>query len=310
MPTTDSFATPIAASEPEWLAGLRHPAVRDLACLLFSEPPWHMADAIDPVRLQGPDAVSRLRSLDRAPGCLERWLSASPSNRLGRYAEHLLAFWFDTSSHSRLAARNVQVRRGNGMTIGEFDFLLWLDGEPWHLELACKFYLKLGESPLECVGASLGDGMQLKTLAMKRQLALPTLPEGARALPDGFAGCRSAARLVGGLFAGAGGGDPEGTLGGWWRQGAESLPCRGAAARWVILDRSRWLSPWRGGQAASLDAGELAARLQGADRVAMVAEIMEDNGTWREVSRGFVVPEGWPDAKRLAELYGRSGPRP
>jgi hypothetical protein len=41
-------------------------------------------------------------------------------------------------------AANLPVCDAGGRTVGEFDFLIRLDGEPLHVETASKFYLQLG----------------------------------------------------------------------------------------------------------------------------------------------------------------------
>jgi hypothetical protein len=85
-----------------------------------------------------------LAALEQDPAPLHAWLAAQPSRRLGHYAERLLAFWFHLAPHIELVAANLPVCDAGGRTVGEFDFLIRLDGEPLHVETASKFYLQLG----------------------------------------------------------------------------------------------------------------------------------------------------------------------
>ena len=104
------------------------------------------------------------------------WLAAQAPNRLGRLAEALLAFWFTQAPHIRLAAANRLVY-GQGHVIGEFDFLVWLDGEPWHLETASKFFLLVDDGQRQdWIGTSLHDAQPLKQASLQRQLALSRHP--------------------------------------------------------------------------------------------------------------------------------------
>ena len=174
------------------LAALHTPAVRDLAWLLSSASPWQDAADIEPARLLGAQGWPQLLALDAAPQPLLAYLAAHPVRRLGFYAERLLAFWFGIAPHIELVAANLPVRDG-GKTVGEFDFLLRVDGVPLHLEAASKFYLQLEDGAW--VGASLRDALLLKAGKTRQQLQLSRHP--AASLPDGFAGCEVAARTSG-----------------------------------------------------------------------------------------------------------------
>ena len=296
------------AALPAALQRLRHPAVRDLAFLLYSPAPWTAPSVLPLDRLQGPAAPRLLARFDADPAPLLAWLTARPTRRLGHYAEALLGYWFAHAPHCQLAAANVQLRGEHGPTLGEFDFLLRLDGEPWHVELACKFYLQWEDGRL--LGTDPRDAWQRKADKLAAQLALARRPEAAAVLPEGFDAARSAARVCGWWFSRDGRPPAEaapGALCGWWRRVDEAWPAR-PGARWCVLPRLSWLAPAMAQDAAVLEEGALRAALRSTHGPALLAELCREEGEWRECARGFVVPEDWPPTpQRPGEGISSSG---
>ncbi|AUH49902.1 DUF1853 domain-containing protein [Chromobacterium sp. ATCC 53434] len=226
---------------------------------------------------------------------------------IGRYAERLFYFWFRHAPHIRVAAENLIVIDSGRRTVGEFDFLLWLDGEPWHLETASKFYLQLGDGADSLVGPGLRDAWRLKATKLATQLRLSRHPDAAARLPDGFADCHAGARLTGWLFFPADHALPPplapDALRGWHAPLAETWPRRRDDSRWAWLPRLSWLAPAWLERADTLDEAALRERLLACPSPQLVAELQPDgDGRWREAARGFVTPPGWPDPQRLAAL--------
>lgn len=144
-----------AQFQQRWV-GLCSPHVRSLAWLLDAP---DVLDAMSP-RWQGKIAKlpvhtadhcrEWLLQLDADPGALEAYLDVQRFTRLGRYAERLLAWYFQ--HQGQLVAHGLPVRSGKEETIGEFDFLLSVDQKLLHWELATKFYLLAVNDPaLEAV---------------------------------------------------------------------------------------------------------------------------------------------------------------
>lgn len=292
------------------LRQLTTPAVRDLAFLLCSPSPWLNAADIDCQRLLGNEGWPQLLALDAAPAPLLAELAAHPLRRLGFYAEQLLGYWFRHAPHCQLLAANLPLRDGQ-QTVGEFDFLLNLDGVALHLETASKFYLQLADGSAAWVGASLRDALLLKAAKTQQQLQLSRHP--AARLPTGFAACEVAARTTGWLFFPAAQADftvraPLNPLAnrGWWTAYDSAWPQQDAAHRWCHLPRLRWLSPARLATAETLTQTALREVLQPLLTPQLVAEVQQQaDGAWEEVARGFVVPQGWPQAELLAPLLAR-----
>lgn len=257
--------------------------------------------------------------LDGSEGLLEqldlsafakRWIEGG-RHRLGAYFEALFEMWVQESPALRPIANNLQVREQK-QTIGEFDFILERRGEVEHWELAIKLYLGhpgVGEGE-RWFGPNARDRLDLKLAKMRdHQLRLGSRDSGRRALQKlGVESAKSYGLIKGYLFDAlnpiyrtndfiyAG---PQ-VLRGWWThfrdreailQRAESE----GASGYLILPRLRWMAP-----AFSPEVIPLVHLVQDASlgqRPALLALMRWTDGVWHEVSRGFVVPDGWPQLR-------------
>lgn len=211
-----------------------------------------------------------------------------------------------------------------------------------HWELATKFYLLIPEPDpaapitwMHFVGPNLADrfGDKLHHIAT-RQLPLSQTPEARAAL-----GCsvdRAEAYLKGWLFypltwsvARQSGRLPARLaadhLHGWWgtlEQFAHALPDSPGDLRWCLLPRALWLSPARldAGSSGLLEHATMVTALHqrfhsGIEAPAyrrnipvMVCGLRRETDSaghdgWHEVTRGFIVPDGWT-ALALRRAHG------
>ena len=83
---------------------LATPSVRDLATLLTAPPLWQSGCELSVRELLGERGFRYLLDLDGNPAPLNDYLAehAPFGNRLGIYAERLLAFWFAHAPHTEL----------------------------------------------------------------------------------------------------------------------------------------------------------------------------------------------------------------
>ncbi|WP_159874979.1 DUF1853 family protein [Aquitalea denitrificans] len=296
-----------ASPERSFYLPFTQPALRDLAFLLTAPAPWDSGSNLSPQRLLGRDGPALLAALEHDPAPLNAWLAAQPCRRLGHYAERLLAFWFHLAPHIELVAANLPVSDAGGRTVGEFDFLVRLDGEPLHVETASKFYLQLGRGPDTLIGPSLRDAWLLKAAKLQAQLRLVHHPAARRVLPAGFADCASQARLAGWFFYSqmlA----PQPPLAadqlqGWISPVWQDWPSCSPASRWIWLPRLQWLAPARVRDDTVREQHSLRQELLQAAVPQLVAELLPvGDGYWEEVARGFVVPSGWPEQAALQQL--------
>lgn len=267
-------------------------AVRDLAALLTAPAPWSTGVELTQPELLGEYGFRALLALDAQPAPLHAWLATSAGHRLGHYAERLLAYWLAHAPHSELVAANLPVTDA-GRSVGEYDFLARLNGEPLHIELACKYYFQTGDGPDSLLGPDRQEHWQDKQQRLAGQLTLAQTKVGQRALPPGFSPQRSVSVLRGNLFYRD---QPwlnaplsAGQWSGWWRHLNEAWPAQRKDSRWLLLSRRQWLSPGRAVDGV-LDQASLRAQLAG-DAVQMVAECeLRPGGVWHEIARGLVVP--------------------
>ncbi|CAB3747827.1 DUF1853 family protein [Paraburkholderia humisilvae] len=297
------------------LEQLTDPAVRDLAWLLFSpdllraQPPAGVRAEPFESADEAVAMVDWLVAQDAHPVALHQHIAAAQVTRLGRYAECLLAWCLRYGPGARLVAANVALRRG-GLTLGECDFLVHTQTRRrLHWELAVKCYLHAGDGRAQLadyVAPNLQDRFDVKL----HRLLDHQLPLSARAefAALGHSGPWEAQMFVKGwLFYRDGGRPPEppaldpAHARGWWTTRAE-WPAFAAAQghAWAVLPRLQWLSRRRrNGDAAAaglFDIPSLSAQLAQHSGPTMVAAFAAEGeaGNWRETSRGFVVPDGWP----------------
>ncbi|ACC70544.1 DUF1853 family protein [Paraburkholderia phymatum] len=329
---TVSFEAPSSAR----LDALSDAAVRDIAWLLFSpdllraQPP---AGALAKP-FESPDeaaaAMAWLEAQDADPAGLHRHIDAARVTRLGRYAECLLAWFLKHGPAARLIAANVPLRRA-GVTLGECDFLAETRaGRRLHWELAVKCYLHAGDGRGELadyVGPNLQDRFDLKLAhLLHHQLRLSAREEFASL---GHRGPWDAQMFVKGwLFYRNGRAERDPAeiepahARGWWTTRAEWTEfSAGHADAWMVLPRLEWLalrvrhaggaSPEATGGASHaasfVSADMLAQQLAGQTGPAMVAAFVEHAaGQWSERSRGFIVPDDWPEQ---AHAFARQSTR-
>ena len=317
-----------AAALEALLDRLREPAVRDLACLLFSppllrpQPPFgKLAEPFDSAG-DAAASVAWLLALERDPAPLDACLAASRFTRLGRYAERLLAFFLEHGPALRLVAANVALRRA-GRTLGECDFLIETPGgSRLHWELAVKCYLHAGggEALLaDYVGPNLQDRFDRKLAHLvDHQLPLSARDEFASL---GHAGPWDARMFVKGwlfyrwdeasgrcespsLPASV---DPRHARGFWLEHSAWSRFAAGRTDAWAVLPRLAWLAPrWRNATQAdelvSADALSLCLAAQTGPTMVAAFERSAAGDGWIEAARGFVVPDDW---SRAAAIFAR-----
>lgn len=302
-----------AQFQQRW-AGLCNPHVRALTWLLDAP---NVLDA-DASRWHG--KIARLPSgaadncrdwllqLDADPGALEAYLDVQRFTRLGRYAERLLAWYFQ--HQGQLVAHGLPVRSGKEETIGEFDFLLSVDQKLLHWELATKFYLLAVNDPaLEAVqqadyfvGPNLADtlGRKMRKI-LDRQLALGEHPAAQALLPQPLSAAQ--ALVKGWLFHRRGAqldlhplGIAENHCRGWWCTLSEIETHMDAVG--TILPRITWLAPARLSLAQGLEISDLKQQLhqhfEHDGMPLMVASLRREGDEWFETERGFVVPDAWP----------------
>ncbi|WP_414693524.1 DUF1853 family protein [Paraburkholderia madseniana] len=312
---------------------LREPAVRDLAWLLLSadllraQPPVGALASPFDTQQEADATVDWLRALDADPADLHRDLAATRITRLGRYAERLLGWFLQHGPAARLVAAGVPLRR-SGVTLGECDFLVQTQqGTRLHWELAVKCYLHAGESRAQLttqsvarladyVGPNLKDRFDLKLAhVLNHQLPLSAREEFASV---GHAGPWTPQMFIKGwLFYRAGETpvdpaelDPSHGRG-WWVTRSEWTDFAAAHAQmWRVLPRLEWLAPRRHKESEAQAAGfafvaqqMLAEQTSHQHGPTMVAAFASDGvGTVAELSRGFIVPDDWPEQ---AQIYAR-----
>ena len=282
---------------------LQDPHVRALAWLIDAP------DLLDPQAPQWRGRIATLTpyggldhwltGLDKAPAELHAYLAIRPFERLGRYAEKLLAYYF--VHRGILLAHGVQVHASDGQTIGEFDYLLRDGSAMLHWEFATKLYLLESSAHGDYfVGPNLADTLIEKMRKiLDRQLALGMHAAAQVYLPDQIT--RASALIKGWLFYHQDDQAPL-TLGvaanhcrGYWCELAQAPILR--ADCFALLPRLAWLAPLQSPVAQTLDRTQLMAALythfENDSMPVMVANLSVAGDIAYEFTRGFVVPDDW-----------------
>jgi hypothetical protein len=301
----------------------RTAAVRDLAWACFSRPLLHIpslrgADAdLDNCHLRLDDGRrDLLQALDRRPAPLLDFLHTARDRRLGLYFEQLWHFWLRYDPTLELIAHNLPVRAGQ-RTVGEFDclYLCRQSGRCFHLELAVKFYLGLrgGGRNGSCsdaaawLGPGCNDRLDWKIdRLLHHQAQLSRHPAAVTLLGDlGIRGPAREVEVKGYLFTCANdplpppaGLYPARELQPWLT--LNELPAwlasRPTAARFLPLDKPRWLHPaLLSPDDTALGSDALQAELrQHFSRRRQPRLVAELDPAGRECHRFFATGSDWP----------------
>lgn len=314
---------------------LNDPHVRALAWLLTSphllnpvSPVWHGA-SVAPVLPRSDAVYAFLTMLDQQPAALHDALAASPTRRLGLYAETLFGFFLD--QFTTLYAHGLQVQDPGGRTVGEFDFLVRESDALSHWELATKFYLldsaREGDQSLpdpdarpdlfDYLGPNLGDTLGAKMdKIVRQQLRLPHHPAAMQALD--WPVRQSQAWIKGWLFYR----NPAQTRTDHLPEGIAAHHCAGyiwtlddlrkhAVFQGVILPRLEWLAPVQclpqqvSSQSALID--EIGRQMAHIASPVMLAMTRTVNDRAQEICRGMVLPEDWWARAALARPVLKPG---
>jgi hypothetical protein len=310
----------------------QHPVVRDLAWVMISPgllqtaPPGQALVTDDWCRQVYAANEHHLRELDENPAPLLKILSDNKSHRLGVYFEYLLRYWLKNILQVQQLQHNLPVferhQKNGKRTLGEFDLLFRpVANQPLqHWEATVKFYLLKTDDAGKAywLGPGGRDRLDIKLDRLfQHQLKLAGLPQAQEYLKgEGCDSVQSAAFIKGYLFYplnenknrvhnsfSAERHNPvpyelsRCHQQGWWLHWKETpMPRTTIDSRWLVLAKSRWLSPARyvgedGGLMTQDALDDFIADhfRQQQSRPVLVAEMTREKDVWQEVSRGFVL---------------------
>ena len=229
--------------------------------------------------------------------------------RLGYYFEELIAYALKNNPHYTLIARNLGVYDATKRQLGEFDLIFQHQNIFHHWEVAVKFYLFYPGSQYY-YGPNARDRLDVKLDKLfNKQLKLAKHPCAKTLLQNefGIQQMKSAALLKGYLFYPWTIPSQQHTnpqwinprhLQGWWCYQSDftyKLDITPKDRRWLILSRLEWLSPIDYADPAQiLQARTLGSLISQQKSPPLVVELEYTKQRWREISRGFVVPDNWP----------------
>lgn len=249
-----------------------------------------------------------------ASNALHTLLKQQTDQRLGHRFETLLSYFFNASERYQILAQNLQIQTQQ-RTIGEFDFVIKDTqlNQTQHWEVACKFYLGLGNTRKmnNWHGPMLKDRLDSKFKQMQnKQSHLSDHPAAkARLLQQGIRIDQHICLMKGRLFYPLSQTQPQRPAliadnhpHGWWSRPDEfALRFSDPHLHWTALDKKQWFAPRihspNNRSYNSKDMLELFLS-DPLNRPLCIAgfSALEDSTT--ETTRGFLVAKDW--AKQLA----------
>lgn len=260
---------------------LRRPEVRSLAALLVAPDLWQSPHNISVRDLLGDSGFRLLLQWDDTKEPLP---TPKENERLGRYAERLLHYWFENAPHSRLLAAHLPVVN-HQRTLGELDFIVELNGKCHHIELCCKYYGLNADGSMS--GFNPQDTLQFKQNKLQHQLALPQTEMGQIALKNAGIDTKQlkSVSLIRGIAFFPAAKLPENSpiIRSSWIAHL-GLPAQNDEHRFIVLPRCSYLAPARIAENETLSWQDL----NGVQN-ALVAELtLRDDGFWHEINRYMI----------------------
>ena len=229
-----------------------------------------------------------LLDLDGNPAALDDYLAEHTpfGNRLGIYAERLLAFWFTHAPHTELHAYNLPVF-SDDLTQGAADFIASINGKPYHIELTCKYYGSGSGKSAEMHGLNSKDTLTAKAAKLPCQLALLQSLEGSETLRQNLlTDAPQPASIIRGIgFFPVGADSAEAPLNPYFWRGVfirdwSAYPTT-EGARYHLIDRMAYLAPARVAEAQTLSDHDVRQIESG-----LIAKLeLRPDGFWHEIER-------------------------
>lgn len=250
-----------------------------------------------------------LLDVDTKPTALHQFLYQQRDQRLGHRFETLLSYWFNNNDRYQIIAQNLQIQDAE-RTIGEFDFIVndTINNTHQHWEVACKFYLGLGDTKEinNWHGPMLQDRLAVKYEQMQtRQSQLSILPASFASLEKlNIQIDQHICLMKGRLFYPVSQDTRRSpTLisaehqQGWWARPEEFIQrFKRQNLRWYLLNKNQWLAKL---YFKPDDPGYSTDQLlelflsEPSNRPICIAAFNPEQASKKEITRGFLVAKDW-----------------
>ena len=228
--------------------------------------------------------------------------------RLGKRFEQLVNWWFEACPEYEVLAKNLVIQ-GKDRTLGEMDLVV-RDAQTslvLHLELACKFYLqtRVSSSWNHWVGMDSKDRLDVKLAKLESQLKLDKRPETQSVLRErGIRIDTRAAWVKGWCFvhyrnmtrAKLPHQAHRSVSSGWWCTLSEWSAIWQPQSSWVLIPAEHWLRvQHKKDDALPIHSLRDVEQAMKEWKHAMVAQVETCNGRMKEIMRGIIVRDAWPN---------------
>lgn len=249
-----------------------------------------------------------MAELDSKPEIVNNHFASLGNLPMGKYFEQLLFFILEKDARFELLLKNHQLIKDK-QTVGEIDLIL-KDNKTEvveHWEIALKYYLQSQESEDHAVmlGPNANDNLEKKMIKLnERQLFLTE----HTCIPSTFQSYNIENKLFmkGQLFYHLNNRRilPAHTNPchetGWWCFNSESDSILEDRYLWTIIQKPEWIGHYSCSDNTQLLScnhlkNTLQSHFQEQNRSVFCIGLLNDDGIWKEATRGFVVNNDWPD---------------
>lgn len=255
-----------------------------------------------------------LLQFDRQSSDVDAHFNSLGKMPMGKYFEQLLFYILERDERYEVIAKNLPVRKGKD-TVGEIDLILKnaRTHQLEHWEIALKYYLQ--SQPSEDHSVMLGPNA-IDNLAKKMlKLTQHQLPLTTDLTSFGISDTQSVADrlfIKGQFFYKLGykhgcnifpnAANPTHEKG-WWCYLSYMDMIPDQNLRWTTILKPNWIGHTESGSIHNLlyfsDLKDsLRQHFQGEIHSVLCVGLQEENGLWKEVSRGFVVNNDWPHGSK------------
>lgn len=258
--------------------------------------------------------IALLEALDAESTAVDEHFASLGNMPMGKYFEQLLFFILEKDDRFEILLKNQQIIEG-GRTVGEIDLILkdTKTGEIEHWEIALKFYLQ--SKPTEDHAAMLGPNAVDNLARKMKKLTEHQLPIKANlsnlALLDNHQ-VSNKLLLKGQFFYHLCHVQTCNIFpnhvnpihnSGWWCHLSEIEKAIDKNLVWTTLQKPNWIGKMKQHLNLNLlnfnDIKEsLKQYFHDNSRAILCVGLKEQNGVWKEHSRGFVVEEDWPNGSK------------
>lgn len=249
-----------------------------------------------------------LEQLDAVPSPVDEHFLELGYMPMGKYFEQLLFFILEKDPRYEIVLKNYQIKEGN-ITIGELDLIVkdTVTNELAHWEICLKYYLQSSQTPEH--SAMIGPNAKDNLAKKMRKLQEHQMKHSSRPLIQSIINSQhiDIKLFIKGQFfyhfnskkTLPNSASPNHECG-WWCHFSDAKEMLDPILQWTTCNKPNWI-----GRLETIDQSEfrsanhmfefLENHFQDKADSLLCIGMKNENGTWKEATRGFIVNNSWPN---------------